>query len=233
MVESDEPRNDSAKEGAARPNPRFPVDGRIQYFGRDREAFGFLSHFHPVEIELDGERWPTVEHFYQAQKSADPEYRQAIRAAESPGIAKRLAAPPDAPRKVSSQSWFRRTGNLPRGDWHEVKLDLMRRADWAKFHQNPALGRLLLATGDAVLIEDSPFEPFWGIGQDGHGLNWAGRVLMEVRQRLRELEYGLEGTFPPSAGAKVPGWESCRDATTPPPAVGGIEDAGTRQDGGG
>ena len=38
---------------------------------------------------------------------------------------------------------------------------------------------------DAELVEDSPFEPFWGIGPDGRGLNWAGRVLMEVRALLR------------------------------------------------
>ena len=44
---------------------------------------------------------------------------------------------------------------------------------------------LLLATGDAELVEDSPGEPFWGIGPDGAGLNWAGRVLMEVRTQLR------------------------------------------------
>jgi predicted NAD-dependent protein-ADP-ribosyltransferase YbiA (DUF1768 family) len=52
-------------------------------------------------------------------------------------------------------------------------------------NQNGDLSSLLLATGDAELVEDSPFEPFWGIGPDGRGLNWAGRVLMEVRELLR------------------------------------------------
>jgi len=66
-----------------------------------------------------------------------------------------------------------------------VKLDIMRRADLAKFTQNPALAQQLLATGRAELIEDSPFEPFWGIGHDGAGENWAGRVLMEVRVLLQ------------------------------------------------
>ena len=66
-----------------------------------------------------------------------------------------------------------------------VKLDLMRRADWAKFSQHRDLAKLLLGTGSAELIEDSPFEPFWGTGPDDAGLNWAGRVLMEVRDRLR------------------------------------------------
>jgi ribA/ribD-fused uncharacterized protein len=162
-----------------------PPDGRILYFERDRAAFGFLSHFHPSPIVLDGETWPTVEHYYQAQKSDHSAYRDAIRHAVSPGIAKRLAAPPDAPRRVSQQSWFRKNAALPRADWHEVKLDIMRRGDGAKFAQNPDLRALLLATGTAELIEDSPFEPFWGIGRDGSGLNWAGRVLIEVRERLR------------------------------------------------
>ena len=66
-----------------------------------------------------------------------------------------------------------------------MKLEIMRRADHAKYAQNADLAALLLATGDAELIEDAPSEPFWGIGADGHGLNWAGRVLMEIRTELR------------------------------------------------
>lgn len=164
----------------------IPADGRILYFGRDQDRFGFLSHFYPAPVQLDGELWLTVEHYYQAQKSPDPAYRQAIREAATPGRAKRLAAPPDAARGAG-QSWFRKTGSLPRADWHEAKLAIMRRADHAKFTQHPNLARLLLATGDAELVEDSPSEPYWGIGPDGQGLNWAGRVLTEVRESLRAV----------------------------------------------
>jgi len=162
----------------------LPPDNRILYFGRDRQAFGFLFHFHPAPFVLDGETWPDVEHYYQAQKSLDSAYRQAVREAPTPGDAKRLAAHPLAPGKQAKKSWFRTHDSLPRPDWHDVKLDLMRAADWAKFSQNPDLARLLLETGDAELVEDSPFEPFWGAGPDGGGQNWAGRVLMEVRARL-------------------------------------------------
>jgi ribA/ribD-fused uncharacterized protein len=159
-------------------------DGRILYFKRDRAAFGFLSHFEPSPIELDGERWPTVEHYYQAQKSLDPDYGAAIGNARTPGEAKQLASVPDAKTPAAGRSWFLRTGRSPRPDWGAVKLDIMRRADWAKFSQNPALAEKLLATGDAELVEDSPFDAFWGTGRDGKGLNWAGRILMEVRERL-------------------------------------------------
>lgn len=165
--------------------PRIiPADGRILYFGRDRTAFGFLSHFFPSSIDLDGETWPTVEHFYQAQKSDDPDYRDAIRATLSPGFAKRLAAPPTAPRRISQNSWFKRNGREPRSDWHDVKADIMRRADRAKFEQNADLAAMLLETGNAELIEDSPGEPFWGVGPDGNGGNWAGRILMEIRRSM-------------------------------------------------
>jgi ribA/ribD-fused uncharacterized protein len=166
------------------PTPPIPADGRILYSVRDRDAFGFLSHFHPAPIDLDGETWPTAEHYHQAQKSTDPAYRAAIRAAKSAGMAKRLAAPPRAPRRISARSWFRKNAALPRDDWHDAKLDIMRRVDHAKFTQHADLGARLVATYPAQLEEDAPFEPFWGTGADGSGQNWAGRVLMEVRDRL-------------------------------------------------
>ncbi len=163
---------------------QIPDDGRILFFERDRADFGFLSHFHPSPFTLDGEAWPTVEHYYQYQKGHDPAYKAAIRASHSPGRAKRLAASPHLPRKTSNQSWFRRNKQEPRPDWAEVKLGFMRAADLAKYQQNPDLRRLLCATGNAVIIEDSAFDAFWGIGTEGEGANWAGRVLMEVRAAL-------------------------------------------------
>lgn len=173
----------------------IPQDGRILFFRRDRAMFGFCSHFHRAAIEVDGETWPSVEHYYQAQRSLDPDYRRTIRAAVSPGIAKRLSASPHAPRRISAQSWFRLNNQQPRADWPEVKLGFMRRADWAKFSQQAELAALLVATGTAEIVEDSPFDSYWGLGSDGLGLNWAGRVLMEVRQAL--LEGTPIGSSPP------------------------------------
>src|SRR5579871_91145 len=166
----------------------IPPDGRILYFARDRASFRFLSHFYQSPIIVDDEKWPTVEHYFQAQRSNDPAYRGAIRQAKTPGEAKRLAASPEAPRGISKQSWFRKHGMQPRADWRDVKLDIMRRGDWAKFTQNPPLAEMLLATGCAELIEDSPVDAFWGQGPDGLGQNWAGRILMEIRSRLRSSE---------------------------------------------
>jgi len=163
----------------------IPEDNRILYFARDRASFRFLSHFWPSPIVLDGEEWPTVEHYYQAQKSLNPTYRNAVRSADTPRKAKDLSVAPDAPRRLSHSSWFLAHDAWPRPDWETIKVEIMRNADEAKFRQNSDLAALLLATADAELIEDSPADSFWGTGNNGQGLNWAGRVLMEVRERLR------------------------------------------------
>ena len=41
-----------------------------------------------------------------------------------------------------------------------------------------------MRTGDAEIVEDSAFDTFWGVGGDGTGLNWLGRILMETRTAL-------------------------------------------------
>jgi ribA/ribD-fused uncharacterized protein len=163
---------------------QIPSDGRILFFLRDREMYFFLSHFHAAEIVVEGEVWPTVEHYFQSRKSLDPAYRDAIRACVHPGIAKRLGAAPDRSRRYSAQSWFRAHRQKHREDWPAIHLDLMRQADYAKFSQHPPLRDLLIATGTAEIVEDTTVDDFWGIGPDGKGENWAGRILMEVRTAL-------------------------------------------------
>lgn len=163
----------------------LPDDGRILFFARDREAFGFLSHFHAAPLVIDGEDWLTAEHYYQAHKSLDPAYRRAIRACDTPGRAKHCAATPSPGHRSAKRSWFLQNERTPRADWFEVKRDIMRRADGEKYRQHPDLAERLLACGDAEIVEDSPHDAFWGIGADGEGENWAGRIVMEVREALR------------------------------------------------
>ena len=44
-------------------------------------------------------------------------------------------------------------------------------------------GSSQVTTGTAMIVEDSPVDQFWGSGADETGENWAGRILMEVRDR--------------------------------------------------
>ena len=80
-----------------------------------------------------------------------------------------------------------RDRKLPlRRDWDNVKLGVMRAAVQAKFTQHAELAALLLGTGDAVLIEHTENDAYWGDGGDGSGANWLGRILMDVRGHLRD-----------------------------------------------
>ena len=56
-----------------------------------------------------------------------------------------------------------------------------------KFTRNPELKRLLLATGDAVLIEGNTWgDRFWGVDKrTGKGENHLGLILMDIREELK------------------------------------------------
>jgi len=133
--------------------------------------YGELSNFARYPISLRGKRWPTSEHYFQAQKFADPRDQEQIRGASTPMLA---------------AQWGRDRKRKLRRDWESVKLGVMREAVEAKFRQHDELRALLLATGDAKLIEHTDADDFWGDGGDGSGRNELGRILMAVRARLRD-----------------------------------------------
>jgi len=56
----------------------------------------------------------------------------------------------------------------------------------AKFTQHDALKRLLLGTGNRQLVEHTSNDDYWGDGGDGSGQNLLGKLLMELRDQLRE-----------------------------------------------
>jgi ribA/ribD-fused uncharacterized protein len=72
-----------------------------------------------------------------------------------------------------------------RRDWESVKTDIMREVVRAKFTQHADIRKVLLATGDATIVEHTANDSFWGDGGDGSGKNMLGRILMEVREELK------------------------------------------------
>ena len=168
------------------------TDSGAMRFYKSWDVNGALSNFspHPIDAPLvwvgreddtDAKNlveWPTVEHFYQAQKFGgvdDPaalEAMEAIRAASSPEEAARIG-----------RTLQRTNPRLIRPDWDECKERVMRDALRAKLTRHAAPRNLLLgsrAAGQCVL-EDSPTDAVWGVGRDGTGGNLLGRLLMELR----------------------------------------------------
>jgi len=134
------------------------------------DDFGEFSNFSRHPIRLDGENWPTAEHYFQAQKFEDPKQRQNIRKAKTPMEAARLGR--DRKQRL-------------RRDWESVKVGVMHKAVLAKFSQHPELSELLVSTGQVKLVEHTENDSYWGDGGDGSGKNMLGQVLMRVRDALR------------------------------------------------
>lgn len=148
-------------------------DQHIINFYSVSDEFGEFSNFAVFPIKLQGKRWPTSEHYFQAQKFQNSAHQEEIRKAKTPMIAARLGR--DRKKKL-------------RRDWESVKDHVMRAAVTAKFSQHEELRVMLLATGEAKLVEHTANDSYWGDGGDGSGKNMLGRILMEVREKLREQE---------------------------------------------
>jgi ribA/ribD-fused uncharacterized protein len=133
------------------------------------EAYGEFSNFAAFPITLGKKKWPTSEHYFQAQKFENPADREEVRKANSPMLAARLGR--DRKKKL-------------RKDWEAVKVGIMRQALEAKFTQHEELKELLLSTGTAKLVEHTTNDSYWGDGGDGTGKNMLGLLLMELRNNL-------------------------------------------------
>ena len=134
------------------------------------DEFGFLCNFSAHGFSTDGRYWPTVEHYFQAQKFAGTEYEERIRISRTPKEAKNLGQTRE---------------RTLRSDWDQVKVEVMRAALLAKFTTHDELRKALLETGDEEIVENAPTDYFWGCGQLGGGQNMLGKLLMETRQALR------------------------------------------------
>lgn len=146
-----------------------PASATIRFY-RAADTYGFLSNFSAHPFHLAGKRWPTVEHYFQTMKFAGTPHEEAIRLERSPMLAALRG----------------RQRSLPlRHDWEQVKVEVMRAALLAKFSQNKQARQALLATGDAMLVEHTWHDSFWGDAGDGTGRNTLGRLLMAVRDLLR------------------------------------------------
>lgn len=152
-------------------NGLFPdLDSDNLYIARS-DVNEVLGTFSRHGFELEGQHWPSVEHYYQAMKFESPEAQEKIRNTAHPRKARKMG-----------RSRFRKL----RRDWRKVKVIYMTRGVYTKCRAHPEIAEALLATGEKNLMESSQYDYFWGCGRDRRGNNQYGKVLMNVRRKLRE-----------------------------------------------
>lgn len=139
------------------------------YFYTTKDEHGYCSNFSAHGIEVERKFWPTVEHYFQAQKFTDSSYQEKICRALTAKNALTLGHA----RKIPL-----------RENWDDIKDDVMYFAVKKKFSTHPKIKEKLLATFPEDIIESSPYDYYWGCGQDASGQNKLGKILMRVREEL-------------------------------------------------
>lgn len=129
--------------------------------------YRFLSNFWLAPVVIDGVRWPTSEHAYQAAKFTSHEVRNKIL---------------DNPDPKKAKTFGKSKGMRP--DWDTVKLSIMEDIVKSKFQQHPDLAKDLKNTSPQELIEGNWWnDTFWGVCK-GKGENHLGKILMKIREEL-------------------------------------------------
>ncbi|KAF9223629.1 DUF1768-domain-containing protein [Gyrodon lividus] len=144
------------------------------FFYEKNAPFYEFTNFSSHDVMYKGKRYPTSEHLFQSFKFLD----------EHPEIAERIRKCGDRPMLAFDEA--HRYQKWVRTDWRQVNVEKMEIALRLKFTQHPDLKAMLLGTGDAELIEDSPRDYFWGVGADHTGRNELGRALVRLREELRQ-----------------------------------------------
>ena len=126
-----------------------------------------LSNFWYSPVKYEGVVYATNEHAFQAAKTLLLNERIRILGAVSPSEAKRLG------RQVTL-----------RDGWEAMKVHVMLDLTRQKY-ADADLRKLLLATGDASLVEGNTWgDTYWGVC-NGVGKNMLGRILMQVRKEIK------------------------------------------------
>lgn len=141
------------------------------YYNTDDAPYNCFSNFSPHAIEADGQWWPTVEHYFQAQKFVGTPHVDIIRRAHTPLEAAQLGQ--------------ERTRPL-RSGWRQIKEAIMLKGVLRKFQTHADIRTILLATGNQPIVEDWPHDYYWSCGADMSGKNRMGYTLMAVRSILRK-----------------------------------------------
>jgi len=145
------------------------MEDEIKFYS-EKGRYGEFSNFANYSIRLKNKIWKTTEHYFQSQKFEKQEYQEKIRNAITPMMAAQLGR-------------SRKERILK--NWDDIKQNVMYEAVKAKFTQHSDLKRLLLDTKDAKIIEHTDNDNYWGDGGDGKGKNMLGKILMKVREELK------------------------------------------------
>jgi len=146
-----------------------------------------ISNWHICKFTVNDVEYNTSEQYFMHQKAMtfhNYDIAQKILQSKNPKEQKALG------RKVSGFDYV---------IWNTIRYKVMLKGNYEKFSQDEFSRKKLLETGNKILVEASPYDIIWGIGleedderilneREWKGQNLLGKVLMEVREKLRNKE---------------------------------------------
>ncbi len=157
-------------------------------FRKTNEAFGGLSNMAPgFPMHILGIKIRTSEALYQACRYPHlPDVQRMILNETSPMTAKMRSKP------------FR---DQSRADWDDVRVKIMRWCLRVKLIYNwEQFSKLIISTGEREIVEESAKDAYWGAKVCGNqelvGENVLGRLIMELRTKIKSSPESLEVVFP-------------------------------------
>lgn len=146
----------------------------IEYKGEF--VYNWFSNFEKVPITIDDETYPSIENYYQSQKTLSLPKREKFKHC-SPSEARKMG------RKLRLEN-----------GWEKIKFDIMKNALNIKFTKDTEAGKKLMQTKGDIVEWNNWGDRFWGKTLDGIGENHLGKMLTEIRDRLvsKELIYNYQ-----------------------------------------
>lgn len=146
---------------------------------------GVFSQWYNSPFEYNNMKFTCCEQFMMVNKAiifSDPDSAEAILKEKQPS---------------SQKSLGRAIKNFNQELWDNVKLDVVFTGNYLKFTSSEEFRKILLNTGDSLLVEASPFDKIWGIGlsmtdprkEDESlwtGQNLLGICITGVREKIKK-----------------------------------------------
>ncbi len=156
--------------------------GECITFKSTKGNYGALSNMAPnYPLSINGVIVLNAEALYQCMRFPDyPEIQREILKFGSP---------------ISAKKYGRSVIENTRKDWNKYRFSIMRLCLEIKLYQNyTTFSQMLLDTNDLPIVEYTDKDKVWGAILEGEyyiGTNALGRLLMELREKVKSKSFGV------------------------------------------
>ena len=180
VKEAEKPKKRKLSKKEPEPEP-------ILFSGSD-ESQGTYRDFSTMSdhaVEIEGTKYPSVEHYYQAMKAVEFKDNEILKKIMKTKTSKAVKALGNKVKDFNEETW------------NEKRDEVMRKGVRAKFVQHPELRETLLETGEKQIGFADARDLYWSIGTSmglekakspskWRGQNKLGKMLMELRDTFKE-----------------------------------------------